>query len=58
MSNSAHVWLRKLKREYKTRGCVHVQNQSVFYRVNRQLPPEIVSFVNYSPKINKTSITS
>jgi len=26
-------------------------------RVNRQLPHEIVSFVNYPPEINKTSIT-
>ena len=27
-------------------------------RVNSQLPLEIVSFVNYFPEINKTSITS
>ena len=26
-------------------------------RVNRLLPPEIVSFVNYPHEINKTSIT-
>jgi len=27
------------------------------YGVNRRLPFEIVSFVNYSPDVNKTSIT-